>query len=108
MLIASVPFSFCSSTVRINLVLETSVIAFLMYLFSAAVWKYLDAVILLIYFIQVFPFPPCDDLERNAQILIDFSLTVKAATLIFISEHGSAFSSAREGKSGFLYYLVKS
>ena len=65
MLIASVPFSFCSSTVSINLVLETSVIAFLMYLFSAAVWKYLDAVILLIYFIHVFPFPPCDDLERN-------------------------------------------
>ena len=33
-------------------------------------------------------------------VLIDFSLTVKAATLIFISGRGSAFSSAKEGKSG--------
>ena len=33
-------------------------------------------------------------------ILLDFSLTVKAATLIFISGRGSAFSSAKEGKSG--------
>ena len=39
-------------------------------------------------------------------ILLDFSLTVKAATLIFIS--GSAISSAKEGKSGFIYNLVKS
>ena len=36
------------------------------------------------------------------------SLTVKAATLIFISGCGSAISSAKEGKSGFLYNLVKS
>ena len=35
-------------------------------------------------------------------ILIDFSLTVKAATLIFISGRGSAISSAKEGKSGFI------
>ena len=41
-------------------------------------------------------------------ILIDFSLTVKAATLIFISGRGSAISSANEGKSGFIYNLVKS
>ena len=41
-------------------------------------------------------------------VLIDFSLTVKAATLIFISGHGSAISSAKEGKSGFIYNLVKS
>ena len=34
-------------------------------------------------------------------VLIDFSLTVKAATLIFISERGSAISSAKEGKLGF-------
>ena len=40
--------------------------------------------------------------------LIDFSLTVKAATLIFISGHGSAISSAKEGKSGCIYNLVKS
>ena len=34
------------------------------------------------------------------KILLDFSLTVKAATLIFISGCGSAISSAKEGKSG--------
>ena len=34
--------------------------------------------------------------------------TVKAATLIFISGCGSAISSAKEGKSGFIYNLVKS
>ena len=36
----------------------------------------------------------------SVYILIDFSLTVKAATLIFISGRGSAISSAEEGKSG--------
>ena len=41
-------------------------------------------------------------------VLLDFSLTVKAATLIFISGCGSAISSAKEGKSGFIYKLVKS
>ena len=41
-------------------------------------------------------------------ILIDFSLTVKEATLIFISGRGSAISSAKEGKSGSIYNLVKS
>ena len=41
-------------------------------------------------------------------VLIGFSLTVKAATLIFISGRGSAISSARKGKSGFIYNLVKS
>ena len=40
-------------------------------------------------------------------VLIDFSLTVKAATLIFISGPGSAITSAKEGKSGFIYNLVK-
>ena len=39
---------------------------------------------------------------------LDFSLTVKAATLIFISGRGSAISSANEGKSGFIYHLVNS
>ena len=34
--------------------------------------------------------------------------TVKAATLIFISGRGSAISSAKEGKAGFVYNLVKS
>ena len=33
-------------------------------------------------------------------VLLDFSLTVKAATLILISGCGSAISSAKEGKSG--------
>ena len=41
-------------------------------------------------------------------LLIDFSLTVKAATLIFISGCVSVISSAQEGKSGFIYNLVKS
>ena len=41
-------------------------------------------------------------------ILLDFSLTVKAATLIFISRRDSDISSAEEGKSGFIYNLVKS
>ena len=41
-------------------------------------------------------------------VLLDFLLTVKAATLIFISGCGSAISSAKEGKSGFIYNLVKS
>ena len=38
----------------------------------------------------------------TAIVLLDFSLTVKAATLIFISRCGSAISSAKEGKSGFI------
>ena len=41
-------------------------------------------------------------------VLLAFSLTVKAATLIFISGCGSAISSTKEGKSGFIYNLVKS
>ena len=40
-------------------------------------------------------------------LLLDFSLTVKAATLIFIFGCGSAISSAKEGKSGYIYNLVK-
>ena len=39
-------------------------------------------------------------------LLLDFSPTVKAATLIFISECGSAFPSAKEGKSGFINNLI--
>ena len=41
------------------------------------------------------------------KVLINFSLTVKAATLIFISGRGSAISSAKQGKSGSIYNLVK-
>ena len=43
-------------------------------------------------------------LKISIQLLLDFSLTVNASTLIFISGRGSAISSAKEGKSG----LVKS
>ena len=43
----------------------------------------------------------------DVQVLIDFSLSVKAATLIFISGRGSAISSAKQGKSGSIYNLVK-
>ena len=39
-------------------------------------------------------------------ILLDISHTVKAATLIFVSGCGSAISSAKEGKSGFIYNLL--
>ena len=39
-------------------------------------------------------------------ILLDFSLTVKAATFIFISGRCSAISSAKQGKSGSIYNLV--
>ena len=38
-------------------------------------------------------------------VLLDFSLTVKTATLIFISGCDSAISSAKEGKSGSIYNL---
>ena len=37
----------------------------------------------------------------------DFSLTVKAATLIFLSGRGSATPSANQGKSGSFDNLVK-
>ena len=45
-------------------------------------------------------------LGLNTPAILDFSLTVKAATLIFISGRGSAISSANEGKSGFIFNLV--
>ena len=41
-------------------------------------------------------------------ILIDFWPTVKAVTLRFIYGRGSAISSAKQGKSGSFYKLVKS
>ena len=40
-------------------------------------------------------------------VLIDFLLTVKAVTLIFISGRGSAISSTKQGKSGSIYNLAK-
>ena len=39
--------------------------------------------------------------------LINFSLTVKAVTLIFISGRCSTISSAKQGKSGSIYNLVR-
>ena len=44
----------------------------------------------------------------DLSVLHDFWLTVKAATSIFISGCGSTISSAEEGKSGYIYNLVKS
>ena len=44
---------------------------------------------------------------NTVHVLIDFSLTVKATTLIYISGRDSAVSSAKEGKSGCIYNLVK-
>ena len=46
-------------------------------------------------------------MNPNNVVSIDFSLTVKAATLIFISGRGSVSSSAKEGKPGCIYSLVK-
>ena len=51
---------------------------------------------------------PSNPIRLAHMILLDFSLTVKAATLIFISGCGWAISSAKEGKSGCIYNLVKS
>ena len=45
-------------------------------------------------------------MEIQIHVLTDFSVTVKAATLIFISGRGSAISSAKEGKLSFIYNLV--
>ena len=42
-----------------------------------------------------------------SRAILDFSLTVKAATLIFISGRGLAILSAEQGKSGSIYNLVK-
>ena len=55
--------------------------------------------ILFLSFIQKCKLSPC--------VLLDFSLTVKAATLIFISWRVSTISSAKQGKSGSSYNLVK-
>ena len=52
-----------------------------------------------------------DKIQEEAELfilLIDFSLTVKAATLIFIPGRGSAIPSAKQGKSGSIYNSIKS
>ena len=43
---------------------------------------------------------------RRNLVLLDFSLSVKEATLIFIAGCGSAISCAKEEKLGFIYNLV--
>ena len=43
----------------------------------------------------------------KSKVLIVFLITVKAATLIFISGRVLAISSAKQGKSGSIYNLVK-
>ena len=43
----------------------------------------------------------------NIHVLIDFSLTIKAATLTFIPGRGSAISSAKQEKSGSVFNLGK-
>ena len=61
---------------------------------------------------KISEYPLGDMLALKVQFLndcrLDLSLTVKAATLIFISGCGSAISSAKEGRSGFIYNLLKS
>ena len=53
--------------------------------------------------IMRFPYIIVFNIHRSLPIvLLDFSLPVKAVTLIFISGCGSAISSAKEGKSGFI------
>ena len=47
------------------------------------------------------------DQSYGLQVLIDISLTVKVATLIFVPGQGSAISSAKQGKSGSINDLVK-
>ena len=42
-------------------------------------------------------------LSALSEVLLNISLSVKAASLIFISGCGSAISSAKDGKSGFIY-----
>ena len=44
----------------------------------------------------------------NVLYINSLLLTVKAATQIFMSDPGSAVSFTKEGKSGFIYNLVKS
>ena len=44
----------------------------------------------------------CRLLSMSKSVLLDFSLPVKAEPLIFISRCGSAISSAKEEKSGFI------
>ena len=64
------------------------------------------SVVLFVMGYNLYIFHSCQ--SHQHPVLLDFALTVKAATLIFISGRGSAISSAKEGKSGFIYNLVRS
>ena len=46
-----------------------------------------------------------ENIQKTFPVLLDFSLTVKAATLILISERGSAILSAKQGNSGFIEFI---
>ena len=50
---------------------------------------------------------PNDSSQPYQKVLLGFSLTVKAATLIFISGCGLSISYAKEGQLGCIYNLVK-
>ena len=54
---------------------------------------------------RIFAGSPEHRCSTMRQVLIDFTLTVKATTLIFISWHGSAISSTKQGKSGSINKL---
>ena len=58
---------------------------------------------------KTFIYTPLNRFDRIMlfSVLKDFSITVKVATSIFISGRGSAISSAKQGKSGSIYNLVK-
>ena len=43
---------------------------------------------------------------RSTTVLLDFWLTVKVTTLIFVCGRGLAILSALEGKLGFIYNLI--
>ena len=48
-----------------------------------------------------------DTIKHVIQCIRELFLSVKAVTLIFISGRGSAILSAKQGKSGPIYNLVK-
>ena len=45
------------------------------------------------------------NISELIRVLLEFSLTVKAATLIFISGRVSTISFAKQGKSGSIYHV---
>ena len=45
-------------------------------------------------------------MQDSLKVCYNFLLSLKAVTLIFISERGSVISSAKQGKSGSIYNFV--